>query len=256
MVEETLIDSKEEKFRLVISKTDSFLEHLALDECQMSLLEQGRIKPTLRINYFKKPCVVLGFFKRINQEVNIENCKRFNVDICRTLNNTETIYKEPNSEINFSLIVNDFDINIPIDLIGSYEMIFRLISGVLENYNIKAEFKPLNKVLVNNNRIALITQFRKRSVILFNFSIFISLNPDEIKKFLINTKILEEGLTSTSQETKNKIEQKDIEKNLIESFPKTFKTELEKEEVTKEELSLAEELYKEKYSSKEWTYYK
>ncbi|MGB9749164.1 MAG: lipoate--protein ligase family protein [Candidatus Woesearchaeota archaeon] len=256
MAEEQISDSKEEKFRLIVSKTNSFLEQLALDECQMHLLEQEKIKPTLRINYFKKPAVVFGFFKRINEEINIENCKRFNVDVCRTLNNADTFYKEPNSEINCSLIVNDSNINIPLDLIGSYERIFSLISKTLENYNIKAEFKPLNEVLVNKMRIALIVQFRKKGVVLFNFSILISLNKEEIKKFLINTRLLDKGLTSLDEKTKNRIEQKDVEKSLIESFPKIFKTDLEKEELTKEELTLAEEIYKEKYSTHDWIYYK
>jgi len=206
----------EEKFRIVTSKTNTFPEQLALDECQMNFLEQERIKPTFRINYFKRPCVVFGFFKRVNEEVNVENCKKAGVDICRTLTNCETFYKEPNSEINFTLVVDDSDINIPIDLIESYEKIFTLISKVLEGCNIKAEFKPLNNVLVNNKRIALINQVRKKRVIIFNASILLSINQEEIKKFLKNTRLLEEGITSINEETKNKVEQKDVEKLLIE----------------------------------------
>jgi len=245
-----------EKFRIVTSKTNTFPEQLALDECQMNFLEQERIKPTFRINYFKRPCVVFGFFKRVNEEVNVENCKKAGVDICRTLTNCETFYKEPNSEINFTLVVDDSDINIPIDLIESYEKIFTLISKVLEGYNIKAEFKPLNNVLVNNKRIALINQVRKKRVIIFNASILLSINQEEIKKFLKNTRLLEEGITSINEETKNKVEQKDVEKLLIEKFGQVFNTEFEREEITKEELKVAEELYNDKYSGNEWIYYR
>lgn len=254
MENKEIIDkSKEEKIRLIISKTDSFLEQLALDEVQTILLQEERIKPTLRISYFKKPIVLLGFFKRINEEINIENCKRFGIEIGRTLTNLETTYKEPNSEINFSFIINDSNINIPLDLLNSYQKIFSLISKVLESYNIKADFKPLNNTLVNNKKIAFMTQLRKRGVILFNVSILLSTKKEDSKKFVIKEK---GEITSISEEIKNNIEQKEIEKLLIDNFSSVFKTELEKEELTKEEKELAEQLYKEKYSSNEWVYYR
>lgn len=245
------------------SKDDSY-NKMAVDEAILNSVSTGESPTTLRFYHWPRPAVALGFFQSVNQELNLEACQRDELEIFRRLTGGGAVYKDPQGELNYSLIIPESDSNIPANILSSYGVIEQGIIEGLNALGVKAELTGVNDIVVNDKKISGNAQTRKKGVvlqhgtILLDFDInkmvtYLNISQDKMsdkKKQDIRSRVgtLREYLPETSLF--------DIETAIIQGFKNVFDTDISHGDLTTQEQSDKEKLYKEKYSTPKWNYWR
>ena len=112
----------------------------------------GKSPNTIRFYRWKPSAVSIGYFQILDQEVNLEECKKLGVDVIRRMTGGGAVYHAYDGEITYSIIVNEDHPRIPKDIVKSYELICGSIVNGLESLGIEAEFRPVNDIDVKGRR--------------------------------------------------------------------------------------------------------
>ncbi len=244
-------------WRIIKTINDSGAKQMAVDEAILKARIKNKVPNTLRFFTWEPLCVTIGFFQSLKEEVDIEKARSMGVDVVRRYTGGGAVLHE--HELTYSLAISEKDVSS--DIVKSYKDICDGIIKALLSLGIKAEFKPINDIIVGNKKISGNAQTRKSGVVLQHGTILLDLNlekmfsvlkvPDEkIKDKII--KAAKERVTSLKNELRRAITCEEIERALISGFEKTFNIKTGVGELTSEELKFAKKLYKEKYTNDKW----
>ncbi len=248
-------------WRLVKTITDNGAMQMAIDEAILTARIKSGAPNTLRFFSWHPSCVTIGFFQSLKEEVEIAKAQDMGVDLVRRYTGGGAVLHE--DELTYSLTVSEE--NVSSDIVESYKEICGGIIEALRSLGIESEFKPINDIVVGNKKISGNAQTRKAGVVLQHGTILSGLDlekmfsilkvPDEkIKDKLI--KVAEERVTSLKAQLGREVAFEEIEKAMVKGFEKAFKVKIKAGELTPEELRTAEKLYKEKYTSRKWNYWR
>jgi lipoate-protein ligase A len=259
--------------RLIDNSFDSAAMNMAIDEA----LLKSKL-PVLRFYQWKPGALSLGYFQNID-DINLKECKKRKVDVVRRLTGGKTVLHD--KELTYSFIIDEK--LMPKSIIESYKIISKGILYALKSLGINASMKKSVKkfkkssavcfnepsyyeIVVNGKKIVGSAQTRKNGKLLQHGSILLDVDYNKLIS-LFNVKNKEKTLelsknriTSIINEKKSlknkKIIAKKLKKYLKEGFEKNLGAELVNSKLTKQELKLAKELAKNKYSKKEWNFRK
>ncbi len=248
-------------WRLVKTITDNGAMQMSIDEAILTARIKGRVPNTLRFYSWLPSCVTIGFFQSLKEEVDITKAQEVGVDLVRRYTGGGAVLHE--DELTYSLVISEK--NVYSDVIKSYEKICGGIIEALRSFDIESKFKPINDIIIDNKKISGNAQTRKAGVVLQHGTILSGLDlekmfsilkvPDEkIKDKMI--KAAEERVTSLKDELEREVAFEEIEKAMIDGFEKKFRVKIKRGELTSKELKTAEKLYKEKYISDKWNYWR
>lgn len=246
-------------WRLVIGKGDVYW-NMAVDEAMLVLHEKGLIPNTLRIYIMKPSGVTFGYFQRIEDAINLEFLRSRNMDYTRRITGGGAVYHDMNGEITYSVVAK-ID-NISWDILESYKIICQGIVYAIEEFGLKAEYRPINDVLVNGKKISGSAQARKKQSLLqhgtlmYNTDLNILSNAIKIpreKMLAHGIKSIRERVTTLSIELGYNPGYKRVVKALINGFKKALNIEFERRKLTPMEIMYAKKLVR-KYRSKEWIF--
>ncbi|MGM5488426.1 MAG: lipoate--protein ligase family protein [Nanobdellota archaeon] len=228
---------------------------MALDEAILTARRKGLVPNTLRFYTWNPPCLTIGYFQSLEQEIDLEKVK--DVDIVRRYTGGGAILHD--KELTYSFAISEREV--PKDIVASYRMICTALVKGLERLGIKAEFKEINDIIVNGKKISGNAQTRKEGIVLQHGTILLNVDfktmfsllriPDEkITDKMIRS--AEERVTSLSEQIGG-VSIGDVEAAMTTGFEETFNVRFEAQELTDHELRLAERL-RAKYESHEWCY--
>jgi lipoate-protein ligase A len=208
--------------------------------------------------------VALGYFQAIKEEVNIEACERDGVEIFRRLTGGGAVYKDPAGELNYSLVIPESHPKVPQDILASYRVIQQGIIQGLSLLGLKAELNGVNDIVVNGKKISGNAQTRKNGVLFQHGTILLDFDVEKMVTYLniSQEKISDKGLKNirdrvgTLREYLPDASLVDIENAIIKGFEKTFDIKTVPGELTDQENYDKEKLYKQKYSGREWNYWR
>lgn len=235
---------------------DSFMK-MAVDESILYHVGKGLSLPTLRFYSWRTPAVAIGYFQRIKEVVNIEECKKDSINIFRRATGGGAVYKDPDGEINYSVIIKEE--SVPKEIQESFREICSAIIMGLKNMELETEFSGTNDILLNGKKISGNAQTRQEGAVLQHGTILYDFHPELMAKYLIppKEKLEQKGITDIKQRV-GTIKQfspestlADVENNIIEGFKKKFNVEFKIGTLSESENNMAKELYK-KYSGDEW----
>jgi len=241
------------EFRLLDTGTKSAAMNMAIDEV---LMLSG--KPTLRFYDWDPPAVSIGYFQGIEQEVDLCRAKAEGVDVVRRLTGGGAVFHD--KELTYSFIVPESMGLVSRNILESYGQICGFIIDGLRSFNINAEFKPINDIIVNGKKISGNAQTRRDGMVLQHGTILLDVDvkrmfsilkvPDEkIRDKMISA--AEERVTSIKRELGTTLGADELKKTLLDHFKLgTTKS----GNLSKTEIQTAEKLSKEKYLSKEWNF--
>ncbi|MDQ1280958.1 MAG: lipoate---protein ligase [Thermoproteota archaeon] len=247
---------------LDLNINDAYL-NMAIDEAICRLRAENRSPNTIRFYRWKPSAVSLGYFQLVDQEVNLNACKKLGVDVIRRMTGGGAVYHSFEGEVTYSIIVNQSHPKIPADIIRSYEVICSGIVGSMKNLGINAEFTPINDICVNGKKISGNAQTRRWGVLVQHGTILLDTDIKtmftvlKVSKEKISDKMIksaEERVTTIRRELGRKVEFEEVTSALKETFPKVFDMKLVKGDLNDEEKTLATKLKKEKYSTREWIF--
>ena len=251
-----------ETWRLIDMRIEDAPTQMSIDEAIAMLRIKENTPNTIRLYRWSPSSVSIGYFQSIEKEVNLENCKRYGVDVTRRITGGGAVYHDYNGEITYSLVAPETHAKMPNDILSSYQLICGAIVNGLKELNVDAEFKPVNDIVAGGKKISGNAQTRRYGAILQHGTILVdsdirrmfevlSVSDAKISDKLI--KSVEERVTNLRRYTGREISFNEVRDALIHGFEKTLDIILEPGELTVEEEKLASNLH-EKYCSKDWVF--
>ena len=247
------------KWRVVKTEKRNGFENMALDEAVSEAVAKGESPNTIRFFRWRPSTVTIGYFQSLREEVSVENCLARGFDVVRRITGGGAVYHDENGEITYSVIARAD--SFPKDLTETYKIIGQWIIDSLAELNLQAEFHPINDILVNNKKISGNAQTRRNGVmhqhgtILFDVDVDTMFSLLKVSDIKIKDKIIKtvkERVTSIKQNSN--ATEKQLEQALIKGFTKEKEFEFGK--WSKGEMQRMQELAEQKYSSREWNYWR
>lgn len=222
----------------------------AADEAISILRKQNRISDTLHFYRRNKPTISVGRSRKIEDDINLDMCKKNNVEIVRRSTGGGTIFTDEGCLI-YSLIFDrsDYNIKSPNE---TFEKICNCLISSLSKLNIKTVYKPPNDVMLDNKKISGSAQILKDNIVMIHGTILFNSDIHLMNSVLKLNKPLK--VTNILDEIKYKIQIKDIKFNLKKEFELLFDTEMKISNFSDQEISLINSLLDEKYHKKSWNY--
>ncbi len=244
-------------WRVIKLETRNAHSNMAIDNALLEGLKAGTSVPTIRFYKWLPSAVSIGHFQSMNDEVDIERCKELGVSYVRRITGGGAVYHDNKGEITYSVIAPESAF--PKGIIESYRVICGWVIDGLGNLGIKAEFAPINDIVVSGRKISGNAQTRRDGVLLQHGTILydtdirtmfsvLKVSSEKISDKMI--KSVEERVTRVKDYTSASQDQ--LYEGLLKGF--TDGKEYRLGSYTEQELSRANELEKAVYSQDSWNF--
>lgn len=234
----------------------------AVGEAILLARSKKMVPDTLFLYQRDPPACSIGYFQAVENVVDVEECKRLGVDICRRITGGGAIYSDVEN-LTYNIVVSESNKKIPQDILKSYEVLCGGLVESLKMLGLDARFKPVNDILVDEKKISGSSQTRRKKVVLHHGTLLVKTDIKTMSKVLKvskekmsdkTAKSVEERVINLETLLKKKPDIEMIKKLLKRGFEKALDIELIPSELSEHEKRLTDELKKEKYSTKEWNF--
>ena len=259
---------------------------MALDEALLEWHSRGEIGPVLRFYEWEPATLSIGYFQRVEKEINLDEVKKNGLGFVRRPTGGRGVLHE--HELTYSVIVSESYPNMPETVTEAY----RVISGGLlegfRNLGLDATFsvpqtvqqsddlrKPKSAVcfdtpswyelVVEGKKVAGSAQTRQKGVILQHGAILLSLDVDKlVSLFTFKSEVQREQMRKSLPEKAVAIDRL-VDRPITVSectgaFSKGFELaldmKLEPLELTEQQLDYVLEIERRKYANDDWTFRK
>ena len=83
------------QWRLIwVEDANNCYYNMGLDKAVLEALAAGKVNNTVRLYRWKPSAVSIGYFQSMNNVINIENCKKMNVDYIRRTTGGGAVYHD------------------------------------------------------------------------------------------------------------------------------------------------------------------
>lgn len=208
-----------------------------------------------------KKSIILGYFQRAEIELNLERCKGY--PITRRLTGGGLAFADDRErQIHYGIVAEIDDDKIPLDVLSSYDKICSVVVRTLEDYGLKANFAPINDVLVDGKKISGNAQTRRENRLLQHGTLLLDFDVEEMLRISniplekISDKAVssvKERMTWLDRELGERVDIKEVKNAMKNKFIEVFDVDLRDDELTEDEEMLKEKLIP-KYRSEEWIF--
>ena len=256
---------KLDNWRLLRLETRDAFTNMAIDEAILTARIQERVPNTLRLFMWEPSAVSIGRFQDASTAVHLENCRNHGIDVVRRISGGGAVYHDQRDEITYSVVVSEKDFG-SADLFRAYRMICGgLIEGV-KILGVDADFNPGDprkcpNITIGSRKISGSAQSRKRGVLLQHGTLLIDVDLEKMFTFLRVAwaktsmdvvRVAKNRITSVTDETTSGVSIEEAYDALVRGFGRALSIQLEEEELTSYELSLASMLHREKFATDDW----
>lgn len=233
--------------------------NMALDETLTERVSAGLRPPTLRIWGWSAPCVVLGRFQSVRNEVDEEAAARHGIQIVRRVSGGGAMFIEPQGAITWSLYA-------PLSLVAgmsfaeSYAALDAWAVDALRALGIDAWYAPLNDITSIGGKIGGAAQSRRGGAVLHHTTMAYDMNIPLMVQILRigREKLSDKGVSSADKRVGPLRQQTDLPRStiiehMVNQFSERFG--LTKDEVSPDELADAERRARDRFGINAWTHY-
>jgi lipoate-protein ligase A len=240
---------------------------MAIDEAILTARMRNLAPNTIRFYRWNPSAVSIGKFQSIENEVQLDKCKKYGVDVVRRITGGGTVYHDTEGEITYSVVANKKDLKAE-NINAVYAKFYGGIAEALKILGINADFNEGNaktcpNLTVNSKKISGSAQSHKKGVVLQHGTLLVDVDLEEMFTFLrvpwaktcmevIN--VAKNKITSTKKELGKTVSVEEVNNALSEGFKKALNIQLLEGELTPYENEIASKLYKEKYTTEEWNF--
>jgi lipoate-protein ligase A len=163
-------------WRLLQSGYHNCYYNMALDEALLEAVSSGASLPALRFFGWKPPAVSLGYFQGLEEEVDLEACRRHGVDVVRRISGGGAVFHH--AEITYSLIMPLSHPRADSSVSESYRVLCAGITAGLGRLGVGAVFAPINDILAGGRKISGNAQTRRKGCLLQHGTVLLDLDPE------------------------------------------------------------------------------
>lgn len=266
-----------EKWRIIRCCENNGRMNMAIDEAIMTAYKEHKVPPTLRFYTWSPATITIGYFQKMQDEIDLKLCGEKNIDYVRRLTGGRAVLHD--NELTYSLIVDENHSLMNGGITASYKFISEGLAIGLAYSGITTD--PLSRgerigrdnlssacfnahsfyeVSINNKKVIGSAQTRKDGVLLQHGSIIINFDVEKLFSVIkISDEKLKERLikftsnkaSGIENETSVKVNLKNLEECIIKGISNHFGVGFYQDNLTSYEAQLTEKLYQ-KYCSEEW----
>lgn len=275
---------EKEVWRFIDSGNCSPAFNMALDEALLEWHSEGKIPPTIRFYGWNPPTLSIGYFQKVEKEIDMEAVKKYGLGFVRRPTGGRGVLHD--QELTYSVIVSESHPAMPQTVTEAYRVISQ---GILEGFRFlrldayfavpkteeeKADLKnPRSAVcfdapswyelVVEGRKVAGSAQTRQKGVILQHGSILLDLDEDMLfSLFKYPNERVKERLrqnfknkaVAINELTDRNITINEAKEAFFRGFEKGLNVQLERYELTDDELYYVQQLAKNKYETDEWNF--
>jgi len=155
---------------------------MGIDEALLGSVSRGESPPTLRLYAWSPPCVTVGYFQSLEDEVDLEACRAEGVDAVRRLTGGGAVFHE--AEITYSLVLPLGHPLAPEDILESYR---RICAGLVRGFGelgVEAAFEPINDIVSGGRKLSGNAQTRRSGCLLQHGTVLLDLDPGRMFSLL------------------------------------------------------------------------
>ncbi|MGH2617510.1 MAG: lipoate--protein ligase family protein [Thermomicrobiales bacterium] len=235
------------------------LMNMALDEVLTERVGVGERAPTLRVWGWSAPCVVLGRFQSVRNEVDEEAAARLGIEIVRRVSGGGAMFIEPEGAITWSLYAPQSLVK-GMTFADSYRLFDAWAVDALRDLGIDAWYAPLNDITSAGGKIGGAAQARRSGAVLHHTTMAYDMNMPLMLSVLRvgKEKLSDKGVSSADRRVGPLRQQTDLTRvEIIEHMVGQFRRRfgLLEDELTGEELADAERRARERFGTRAWTHY-
>ena len=252
-----------EQWRLLHTENNSAYRNMAIDWAVLKANSEGKIPPTVRFYTWKPSAISIGYFQSLNEEIDIDICKKYGVDYVRRITGGGAVYHE--NELTYSIVIPESHPQIPKNIMESYGRICGAIIKGLKHLSIESSYVPINDIIVAGKKISGNAQTRKSKTVLQHGTVLTDVNVDKMFSLLrvpdekIKDKLIadvKQRVTSIKHILGEEVTFAKVAQAMKVGFEEEFNIELEEGSLTKQELEDTMRFEKEYFSTKEWNHKK
>jgi len=251
------------KWRLIDLETYNAYWNMAIDEAILEARIKGIVPNTLRLYRWNPSAVSIGYNQSMEDEVDIESCKKLGVDYVRRISGGGAVYHDYNGELTYSIVAPQSEL--PADIDESFKVLCKGIIFSLGKFGLEAMHGKFHcpSIFIGGRKISGNAQARRKGVVLQHGTILLDYDPElmytvlKVRRPQMKTRLVRsvyQKVTTIKNEINYAPKFEELRDALIEGYEKAFNIKFEKSKLTPEELKMAEELVKNKYSTKEWNF--
>jgi len=243
------------RWRVLRYEKGGAAHNMALDEAIAEAVAFRMAGPTMRFYGWEPAAVSIGRFQKIEEVVDLEECKRLGVDVVRRSTGGGAVFHD--QEITYSVICPEE--MMPADINEAYQEIGGWIVNALKLIGIEGRFEPINDVLVDGRKISGSAQSRRKGIFVQHGTLIYDL--DRVKMFSV-LKLPKEKLEArsigdpaervTSIREGRKVPWEYVAAAMANAF--IMNREWSSGDITADELARAEVIARLRYANDEWTF--
>jgi lipoate-protein ligase A len=241
--------------------------NMAIDEAILQACIAGKVPNTLRFYGWSPSAVSVGRNEIVEDRVYFKAATRFGVDVMRRCSGGGTVYHDCEGEVTYSVVAKMSDLGSMGDVVSVYFKIYEAVVDALWLLGVSADFcsgdvKNCPNLTVGGKKISGSSQSLSRGYVLQHGTLLRSVDLDKMFHLLKlkDTSCIEavavgrQRITSIIDELEHNVSSDTVVNALKQGFKAILKIQLQEMPLTLFEKELADKLYKEKYSTKEWTF--
>lgn len=240
-------------WRLIDTDLASPTYTTACDEAIVRAREKNLVPNTLHFYRRDRPTISLGYFESVEDSVNMDVVKERGVQIVRRMSGGSAIYTDPGQLIYSAVISKEF---LPEDPEIIYETVCSAVIRGLTRMGLKAEFKPVNDILINGKKVSGSAQKMEKHCVIQHGTIIIDTDFDLMFKVLKTGKKkvrTRDQMTSLSAELGRAVGVDEVKEAVVQGFSDIFEAYIRRGVLTHFEEKCIKHLIRTKYGTEEYT---
>ena len=250
------------KLRLIDSSGERGISgalNMGIDEAILGSVSRLEAEPTLRFYTWSPPCITVGYFQSLEDEVDLEVCRRSGVDAVRRLTGGGAVFHD--AELTYSIILPLGHELAPDDILESYRRICSGLVAGLCHLGVTASFESINDIAVGGKKISGNAQTRRVSCLLQHGTILLDSDPEKMFSLLkvpaekLKGKLIEDvksRVTSLAFLLGRKVSAAEASAAIRQGCCEAWGAELAEGELSPAESAAASSLAAERFSSPAW----
>jgi lipoate-protein ligase A len=235
------------------------LLNMALDEVLAERVGRGERPPTLRIWGWSQPCVVLGRFQSVRNEVDEDAAARNGVQIVRRISGGGAMFIEPEGAITWSIYAPQ-DLVQGMTFAQSYAHLDSWVVAALKDLGLDAWYEPLNDITSSGGKIGGAAQSRRSGAVLHHTTMAYDMNIPLMTQVLRigREKLSDKGVKSADRRVgplrqQTSLPRQTIIDHMVSHFADHFG--LQQDSLTAEEIAEAETRVRDRFGTPAWIHY-
>ncbi|MCD6488251.1 MAG: lipoate--protein ligase family protein [Desulfurococcales archaeon] len=245
------------RLRVLLFETiDDPYYNLAFEEAFFLVRARGAIEDeTLRI-WRNRDAVVLGFFRSVEEDVVLDETRRYDTAIVRRFTGGGTVYHDLGN-LNYAVTYTGEGVSRPVDT--AYSFLIKGIINALKHLGLVPRIENTNDIIIYDRKVSGTAASYRWNTVFFHGSLLVSSNIERLYKLLRIPKKIPKGIspvkyrvTTLSRILGGGIGFKEVIEYIVRAYEELYGAEAYTDIPSSLEIRVADFLYKNKYLDRKW----